>query len=123
MKKALFVLLSLVLPLAWSQPAFANASKNYTIHNKTDSAAVVTFSTQACKPYSYSKTIGAKSTGTITAPCGTSTIDVVLRASSTNPHGGHCWSNVKYLFGLNFNVMPASAVMGHCTVNSIAPGL
>ena len=123
MKKAFFVLLSLVLPLAWSQPAFANASKNYTIHNKTDSAAVVTFSTQACKPYSFSKTIGAKSTGTITAPCGAAEINVVLHASPTNPHGGRCSSNVRYVFGLNFNVMPAVAVMGYCTINSIAPGL
>jgi hypothetical protein len=123
MKKALFVLLTLVLPLAWSQPAFAN--KVYTIHNKTDYPIIVTFSTQGCKPYSYSNNILPKSTRTINTPCGTAGIDVVMVSSTTPPftRHGHCWSNVRYVIAFNFNVMPASGAMGYCTVNTIAPGL
>jgi hypothetical protein len=123
MKKALFVLLSLVLPLAWSQPAFAN--KIYTIHNKTDYPIIVTFSTQGCNPYSYSNNILPKSTRTIDTPCGTAGIEVVM-VGGTMQHPtrhGSCWANVKYVVAFNFNLMPASAAQGYCTVNTIAPGL
>lgn len=115
------VVLSLLLPLASSLPAIA--SKVYTIHNKLEWPIVVTFSTQACKPYSFQHSIGAKTTGTITAACGTLQIDVVPTSGGKPLAHHHCWSNVRYYPGYNFNIMPASSVMGYCTVNAVAPGL
>ena len=116
------VLLGLLLPLASSQPAFASG-RVYTIHNKLEWPIVVTFSTQACKPYSFQHTIGARATGTVTATCGVAGIDVVATSGGKPIARHHCWSNVRYLIGYNFNVMPAIGAMGYCTVNSVAPGL
>ena len=123
MKRAfVLVLLSLVLPLVSSQPALARG-KVYTFHNNLPYAIVVTFSTQACKPNSFSHTFAAKSAGTMTAACGTSSIDVVaVSGGKAIPHH-HCWINTTYLIDFKFNVNPASAVVGNCTINAVAPGL
>ena len=121
MKRAfVLVLLSLLLPLASSRPAFAGG-KVYTIHNKTDYPIIVTFSTQACKPYSYSNNLVPRSTRTIDTPCGTAEIDVVMVGGtiSAPTRHGHCSSNVKNYPGYAFNIMPASAAMGSCTVNAV----
>lgn len=94
------MVLTLILPLAWSQPAFAN--KVYTIHNKTDYPIIVTFSTQGCKPYSYSNNILPKSARTTNTPCGTAGIDVVTLggAIAVPTRHGSCSANVRYVIAL-----------------------
>ena len=118
MKKPLvLVLLSLLLPLASSQPAFAGG-KVYTIHNKLQWPIVVTFTAQ-CRPYSFKHTIGAHATGTFDTACGSAGMDVV-----TTPLGhAHCWNNLRFVFQMKFNVMPTNFGTQGCIINTIAPGL
>ena len=109
MKKAFFVLLSLVLPLVWSQPAFATG--RIWVHNQTSYSvkADIVYISHLC----------SDDHPTI-APGGTFTVNTgacwIKHLTVTGAHGNQCGPGVSALSSSNFYIVEKK-YPPHCEVH------